>query len=128
MSKSVESFSFSGRIRSGKHAVEGVAELLKSQKNAWVHAVATCSVIAAGLFFGVSAWEWCSLVLVITLVWVAEALNTAFEFLCDVVSPDFHPLVKKSKDVAAGAVLISAMGAVAVGLTTFLPHLMTFLG
>ena len=127
MSRNVESFSFSGRIRSGKHAVEGIAELLKSQQNAWVHAVATFFVIAAGLFFGVSAWEWCSLVLVITLVWVAEALNTAFEFLCDVVSPDFHPLVKKSKDVAAGAVLMSAVGAVAVGLIIFLPHLMAFL-
>lgn len=127
MSRSIEPFSFSGRIRSGKHAVEGIAELLKSQQNAWVHAVATFLVIAAGLFLGVSAWEWCSLVLVITIVWVAEALNTAFEFLCDVVSPDFHPLVKKSKDVAAGAVLMSAVGAVAVGLIIFLPHLMAFL-
>ena len=127
MSRPVESFSFSGRIRSGKHAVEGIVELLKSQKNAWLHAVATFLVIAAALFFGVSAWEWCSLVFVITLVWVSEALNTAFEFLCDVVSPDFHPLVKKSKDVAAGAVLMSAMGAVAMGLIIFLPHLMALL-
>ena len=128
MSRRVESFSFSGRIRSGKHAIAGIAELLKSQQNAWIHAGATFLVIIAGLFFGVSVLEWCSLILVITLVWVTEALNTAFEFLCDVVSPDFHPLVKKSKDVAAGAVLMSAMGAVTVGLIIFLPHLMAFLG
>jgi diacylglycerol kinase (ATP) len=54
---------------------------------------------------------------------MAEALNTALEFLCDVASPQFHPMVKHAKDVAAGAVLISAIGAVAVGLLIFLPHL-----
>lgn len=96
--------------------------MLKSQHNAWVHAVATIAVLAAGFFFGVSTSEWCFLILLIMAVWVAEALNTAFEFLCDVASPEFHPLVKKSKDVAAGAVLLSAMGAAAVGLIIFIPH------
>jgi diacylglycerol kinase (ATP) len=57
-------------------------------------------------------------------VWTAEALNTAFEFLADVASPDFHPLVKHSKDVAAGAVLISAIGAVVIGLLVIGPHLL----
>lgn len=127
MNSDAETFSFSGRIRSGVHALQGIIELLKSQHNARVHAVATFGVIVAGLFFGLSAWEWCSLVLIITAVWVAEALNTAFEFLCDVVSPDFDPLVKKSKDVAAGAVLLCAMGAVAVGLIIFIPHLLACL-
>jgi len=124
MNSDAETFSFSGRIRSGVHALQGIIELLKSQHNARVHAVATFGVIVAGLFFGLSAWEWCSLVLIITAVWVAEAFNTAFEFLCDVVSPDFDPLVKKSKDVAAGAVLLCAMGAVAVGLIILIPHLL----
>jgi diacylglycerol kinase (ATP) len=101
--------------------------LLRSQQNAWVHAVATLCVIAAGVFFGVTATEWCLLALVITTVWVAEGVNTAFEFLCDVASPDFHPLVKKSKDVAAGAVLLSAVGAAAVGLIIFIPYVMTYL-
>ncbi len=127
MNSDAETFSFSGRIRSGVHALQGIIELLKSQHNARVHAVATFGVIVAGLFFGLSAWEWCSLVLIITAVWVAEAFNTAFEFLCDVVSPDFDPLVKKSKDVAAGAVLLCAMGAVAVGLIIFIPHLLACL-
>jgi diacylglycerol kinase (ATP) len=57
-------------------------------------------------------------------VWTAEALNTAFEFLADVASPDFHPLVKHSKDVAAGAVLISAIGAVVIGLLVIGSHLL----
>jgi len=64
------------------------------------------------------------LVLAIVLVWVAEALNTAFEFLCDVASPEFHPIVKKSKDVAAGAVLFSALGAVIVGIIVFYPYVL----
>jgi diacylglycerol kinase (ATP) len=55
-------------------------------------------------------------------VWTAEALNTAFEFLCDVASPEFHPLVKQAKDVAAAAVLIAAMGATIIGLLVFVPH------
>jgi diacylglycerol kinase (ATP) len=127
MNNSADTFSFSGRIRSGTHALHGIIEMLKSQHNAWVHAVATLGVIAAGWVFGVSVTEWCFLILVIMSVWVAEALNTAFEFLCDVASPEFHPLVKKSKDVAAGAVLLSALGAAAVGLIVFVPHLLDYL-
>ena len=127
MSSDTETFSFSGRIRSGQHAIQGIVELLKSQHNAWVHAFATLCVIVAGSYFGISALEWCLLIIVITAVWVAEGLNTAFEVLCDVVSPEFHPLVKKSKDVAAGAVLLSALGAVAVGLIIFMPHLLAYL-
>ena len=98
--------------------------MLKSQQNAWVHAGATVAVIAAGLALGVSGGEWCWLVLAIVAVWTAEALNTAFEFLADVASPEFHPLVKHSKDVAAGAVLISAVGAVIIGLLVFGPHVL----
>ena len=126
MNNTHDTFSFSGRIRSGTHALHGIIEMLKSQHNAWVHAVATLAVIAAGFVLGVSTTHWCLLVLVITTVWVAEGLNTAFEFLCDVASPDFHPLVKKSKDVAAGAVLLSAIGAVAVGLIIFIPYLLAY--
>ena len=59
-------------------------------------------------------------------VWTAEALNTAFESLCDVASPEFHPLVERAKDVAAGAVLISAIGAVAIGLAGFRPSASRF--
>jgi diacylglycerol kinase (ATP) len=122
-----ETFSFTGRIRSGTYAVIGIVEMLKSQHNAWVHAVATLGVIVAGAVFGISTTEWCLLVLVVTTVWVAEGLNTAFEFMCDVASPEFHPLVKKSKDVAAGAVLLSAMGAASVGLIIFIPYLIAYL-
>jgi len=101
--------------------------MLKSQHNAWVHACATVAVIVTGLVFGVSSSEWCWLVLAIMAVWTAEALNTAFEFLADVASPEFHPLVKHSKDVAAGAVLISAIGAVVIGLLVLGPHVIEWI-
>jgi diacylglycerol kinase (ATP) len=116
-------FQFTGRIRSFKYAFAGVWTLLKSQHNAWIHAFATLIVVIAGFLFSLSSSEWCFLVGSIMAVWTAEALNTAFEFLADVVSPNFHPLVKHAKDVAAGAVLISAIGAVIIGLLVFIPHI-----
>jgi len=117
-------FQFTGRIRSFKFAFVGIWTMLKSQHNAWVHVCATVAVIAAGFLLRVSAAEWCWLVLAIMAVWTSEALNTAFEFLADVASPEFHPLVKQSKDVAAGAVLISAIGSVVIGLLILCPHLL----
>ena len=61
-------------------------------------------------------------------VWSAEALNTALEFLADAAKPEYHPLVKKAKDVAAGAVLIAALGAAVIGALVFIPALRTWLG
>ena len=114
---------FTGRLRSFRYALRGIAVMLRTQHNAWLHAAATAGVCAAGLTLGLSAGEWCWIVLAIVAVWTAEALNTAFEFLTDVASPSFHPLAEKAKDVAAGAVLISALGAVAIGLLVLGPKL-----
>ena len=119
-----EPFRFTGRIRSFKFAFVGIWTMLKSQHNAWVHAFATVAVVGAGFLFRLSAHEWCWLVLAIMAVWTAEALNTAFEFLADAASPEFHPLVKHAKDVAAGAVLIAAIGAAIIGLLILGPHLL----
>jgi len=124
---SEQRFTIGGRLRSFRYAIRGIAELLGTQHNARIHALALACVVAAGLVLGVSALEWCALILAIVAVCVAEALNTAFEFLCDVVSPEFHPLVKKSKDIAAGGVLISAIGAAAVGLVILGPRLLSLL-
>ena len=115
-------FQFTGRIRSFKFAAVGIWTMLKSQHNAWIHACATLLVVILGIGVGVSRSEWCWLVLAIMAVWTAEALNTAFEFLADVAAPQFHPLVKHSKDVAAGAVLISAIGSVIIGWLVFYQH------
>ena len=118
-----QGFRFSGRIRSFVHAGRGIGVMLASQHNAWIHAFATLVVAIAGVVLQISPMSWCVLALAVTSVWVAEAMNTAFELLCDVASPEFHPLVKKSKDVAAGAVLLSALGASIVGMIVFTPYL-----
>lgn len=121
------SLTFTGRLRSLKFAVRGVATMLATQHNAWLHAVATVVVVAIGLTVRLSASEWCWIVLAITSVWTAEALNTAFEFLTDVASPDFHPIAGRAKDVAAGAVLVAACGAVVVGWLVLGPHVLAWL-
>ncbi|RXZ45043.1 diacylglycerol kinase family protein [Crenobacter cavernae] len=122
MKENTKAFSLAGRVKSIQHALSGITEMLRGQPNAWIHLFATLCVALTAYLFKVSASEWCFLVLAITAVWVSEALNTALEFLCDAASPDFHPLVKKSKDVAAGAVLLSAICASIVGLIIFTPY------
>jgi diacylglycerol kinase (ATP) len=111
-------------LRSFVYAGRGIRTMLASQHNAWIHAAATLVVAVAGFAFQITRPEWCVLVLAIMAVWAAEALNTALEFLCDVASPEFHPLVEKAKDVAAGAVLLSAIGAATVGGLVFVPRLL----
>ena len=97
--------------------------MLRSQHNAWIHALATIAVLSAGLYFHLPAAEWCWIVLAITSVWTAEALNTAFELLADATTKEFHPLIGRAKDVAAGAVLLTAFGAAIVGLLIFWPRI-----
>ena len=115
-------FKFSGRVRSFRHAVAGIARMIRCQHNAWIHAGATLIVLAAALLFRVTAADWCWIVLALSIVWTAEALNTAFEFLADAASPEFHPLIRDAKDVAAGAVLITAFAAAVIGALIFWPH------
>lgn len=120
-------FSIAARARSFVYAFRGVGTLISSQHNAWIHALATIAVLSAGFVLGVSPGEWALLVLAIALVWAAEALNTAVELLCDAVSSEPHALIGRSKDVAAGGVLLAAIGAAIVGAIVFLPHLVAWL-
>jgi len=116
-------FSIRARLKSFIYAFQGLAEMLKTEHNTWVHLVATIIIVILGFYKQISATEWCLIILSTMAVWVSEALNTAFEFLCDVTSPDFHPLVQKSKDVAAGAVLLSAIGAAIIAMIIFIPKI-----
>ena len=97
--------------------------LAAGQRNFRVHLAATTLVLIAGRYFGVSAGEWS--VLLICIFWVLgmEALNSAVEALADRVCPGQDPLIGRAKDMAAGAVLLSAIGAAAVGLVVSLPYL-----
>ena len=121
-------FTFSARIQSFSYAISGIGIMLRSQHNAWLHALATVGVCAAGFQLGFTRDEWCWIILAIVAVWTAEALNTAFEFLADVASPDFHPVVQRAKDVAAGAVLISAIGSALIGAVVAVPYLSALVG
>ena len=106
-----------------KFAASGLVYLFRTQLNAKVHLAITLAVVVAGFVFGISAVEWCLIVLCIVLVLGAEAFNTALEALADALHPEKHPLVGIAKDVAAGAVLVCAIGAAIVGAIIFLPYL-----
>jgi diacylglycerol kinase len=112
------------RIKSFGYAFKGIATLFTSQPNARIHAVVLALVVLAGLYFKIERTEWLVMTLVAALVLSAEAMNTAVEFVVDLVSPDYHPLAGKAKDVAAAAVLLAAFGAIIVGLIIFLPKIL----
>ncbi|MDJ0449651.1 diacylglycerol kinase family protein [Methylocystis sp. JR02] len=122
--KKPDAFSPQARLKSFSYAFAGLGFMLRSQHNAWLHAVATIGVVAAGFAYKVRPEEWRWLFAAVTIVWVAEAVNTAFEHVCNVVSPQHHPEVEKAKDVAAGAVLIAALGAATIGASVFAPYAM----
>jgi diacylglycerol kinase (ATP) len=113
--------------RSLGFAIEGIGTFFSTQYNAKLHLLATIGTLAAGLWLGLSALEWVLVTLTIGSVWAAEAFNTALEFLTDLASPEIHPLAKKVKDVAAGAVLLTSITAVVVGLLIFGPKIWNLL-
>jgi diacylglycerol kinase (ATP) len=114
---------FSREAESFACAFRGIAALLGSEVHARIHLVATVAVIALGWWCAITPGEWIAVVLAIGLVWVAEALNTAIEYVADLAHPDEHPEVKKLKDLAAAAVLFASIVALIVGLLIFWPRL-----
>lgn len=107
------------RLNSFKYAFRGLLTLLQSEINAKIHLAATILVCAAGFYFELSKYEWIWIALAIALVWIAEALNTAIEKLCDLVEPNQSDYIKKIKDMAAGAVLIASIFALILGVIIF---------
>lgn len=103
------------------YAISGIIEVTKTQWNFRFHLLAIIAVIISGCYFEVSTSEWLALTGVIGLVLVAEAINTALEYLVDLVSPEWNELAGKVKDISAGAVLISAIIAAITGLLIFIP-------
>ena len=112
------------RVASFGHAGRGVWAALRSEVHLRFHALATVVVIGLGLYCGITRLEWALLALAVAGVWTAELLNTAIEALTDLASPAWHPLAGKAKDVAAGAVLLAALGALVVGVLVFGPYLL----
>ena len=115
-------FSLNQRIKSFSFAFQGLRTFWKEEHNASVHVFATLLVILAGIYFEVSEMEWCLLIFSVILVIAAECFNSALEKLCDLVTVEYHPVIKKVKDLSAAAVLLCALGAAFVGLIVFIPH------
>lgn len=111
------------RLDSFRYAANGIVAMMRTQHNAWLHALATVVVCLVAAYLGISGAEWCCIVLAMVTVWTAEALNTALECLANAVAPCPHPLVKKAKDVAAGAVLLAAVGSAIIGVLILGPRL-----
>jgi len=110
-------------VRSFRYACQGVNTLVTTQRNIRIHLVLAAGAVGAGVWLRLSKDEWLWVLLGIVIVLMAEAFNSAIEFLCDRISPEFHPLVKKAKDTAAAGVLMAAMLAVAIGIGIFGPRL-----
>lgn len=111
------------RAKSFQYAFDGWWFVLRTQHNAWIHAVITVAVVVVGLWLRLPLRDWAVLILTFMAVWMAEFMNTAIEAVVDMTMPDVHPLAKVAKDVAAAAVLVGALGAVLVGLLLLGPPL-----
>jgi diacylglycerol kinase len=111
------------RILSFQYAFEGWWYVLRTQKNAWIHALISVAVFLMAFWLNLPHQEWAILILTIMVVWMAEFANTSLEAVVDMTMPDPHPMAKIAKDVAAAAVLVGALGAVLVGLLIMGPPL-----
>ena len=116
-------FSFSKRLHSFKYAFRGIGLAFRSQHNLRIHLCATVLVVVLACWFDISITKWIAILLSIGFVLVAELFNTAIEELVNLVSPGHDKKAGLVKDLAAGAVLLSAITAAAVGLIVFLPEI-----
>lgn len=116
------------RWQSFKYAFRGIGLLFKTEIHGKFHVFFALFVILAGFFFSINTVEWCFVIVTISVVIGAEAFNSAIERLTDLASPDYHPLARDTKDLAAGAVLIIAIGAVIIGFIIFLPKVLHWIG
>jgi diacylglycerol kinase len=115
---------FRSRARSFRYAFSGWWFVIRTQKNAWIHAVISVLVILIALWLRLATHDIAVLILTIAVVWTAEFLNTALEAVVDLASPQIHPLAKVGKDVGAAAVLIAALAAILIGLLLMGPPLL----
>lgn len=109
------------------HAFRGLWTAIQIETNMRVHLGAASCVVLSGLFFSYTGLEWALLVLAIGAVLAAEIFNTAVERVVDLVSPDYHPLAKQAKDLAAAGVLLAAVMAAFIGLLVIGPHLLNLI-
>ena len=112
------------RLRSFRYAFQGVQELFMNHPNAQIHLAFTIVALVLSVSLDISQYEWLAIIIVIGMVLSAEAINSAIEILLDHLNPGFHPAVGKVKDLAAGAVLLTAISAALIGILIFLPKIL----
>jgi diacylglycerol kinase len=117
-------FSMIARIESSTHAWRGLAVFARTTHNFWIHFVCAIFVVYLGWMLRINSEEWIFVVIAIGFVFIAEAFNSAIEIDIDLTSPDYHPYARDTKDVAAGAVLLSVAVAVLIGVIIFMPKLL----
>jgi len=110
------------RIKSFTHALRGI-KILLGERNAKIQVAVAILAVALGIYCRISSTEWAIIAFSIALVLALEAVNTALEVDMNLTSPEYHPAARDVKDVAAGAVLIAAIGAAGIALFIFLPKL-----
>jgi diacylglycerol kinase (ATP) len=111
------------RSRSFRYAFAGWWYVIRTQKNAWIHALISVAVIIISLWIGLEPHDWAVIILAIAMVWTAEFVNTALEAVVDLASPQQHYLARVGKDVGAAAVLISAVSSAIIGILIIGPPL-----
>jgi diacylglycerol kinase (ATP) len=114
---------FRTRARSFRYAFSGWWYVIRTQRNAWIHALVSIAVLIVGIWLRISAHDWAVIVLAIAMVWTAEFVNTALEAVVDLASPQQHFLARVGKDVGAAAVLIAAVASFIIGLLILGPPL-----
>jgi diacylglycerol kinase (ATP) len=116
------------RLQSLGYALAGWLYMLRYQKNTRIMSVASIVVLVIAAWLQVSLRDWAVLIVTITIVWMAEFLNAGIEAVVNLASPDYHPMAKVAKDVAAAAVLLGVIASVLVGLLILGPPLLQKLG
>ena len=120
-------FTLRKRLRSFGYAFHGIRLLITQEANAWIHCFAAVCVVVAGFFFGISVSEWIAVIFAIGMVLAAEAVNTAVEALADRVTQEYDEAIKRTKDLASGAVRILAIAAAIIGCIIFIPKIALWL-
>ena len=116
------------RVQSFYHGICGLKDILTTEHNAWIHFIITIVVFGLSLWLRISLVEFVLVVIVIALVWIAEAFNTVLEIVVDMVSSEYTKVARRAKDIAAGAVLVAAIGAAIVGIFVLGPPLIAKFG
>ncbi len=111
------------RAISFRYAFSGWWFVIRTQRNAWIHALVSIAVVIVSIWLGLTARDWATIVVAIAMVWTAEFINTALEAVVDLASPQQHYLARVGKDVGAAAVLIAAASAALIGFLILGPPL-----